>query len=50
MTPPAFSQGLNQKILSSRLVVVPDAGHLVMMEKPREVNQAIEAFVNELPK
>jgi len=48
MTPPAFSQGLNKKIFSSRLVVVPGAGHLVMLEKPREVNQAIEAFVTEL--
>jgi len=48
MTPPAFSQSLNKKIFSSRLVVVPGAGHLVMLEKPREVNQAIEAFVTEL--
>ncbi len=50
MTPPAFSQSLNQKILSSRLVLIPGAGHLVMLEKPREVNQAIEAFVTELSK
>jgi pimeloyl-ACP methyl ester carboxylesterase len=47
MTPPAFSQSLNQKINSSRLVVVPGAGHLVMLENPREVNQAIEDFVTE---
>jgi len=50
MTPPAFSQSLNKKIFSSRLVVVPGAGHLVMLEKPREVNQAIEAFVIERSK
>lgn len=49
MTPPAFSQSLNQKIFSSRLVLVPGAGHLVMLEKPREVNQAIEDFVTERP-
>ena len=45
MTPPAFSQSLNQKILASRLVLVPNAGHMVMLEKPREVNQLIESFV-----
>jgi pimeloyl-ACP methyl ester carboxylesterase len=50
MTPPALSQRLNQKIFSSRLAMVPGAGHLVMLEKPREVNQAIETFVAELYK
>jgi pimeloyl-ACP methyl ester carboxylesterase len=50
MTPPAFSQRLNQKISSSRLVVVPDAGHLVMLERPKEVNRAIEALVAETSK
>jgi pimeloyl-ACP methyl ester carboxylesterase len=48
MTPPAFSQSLNKKIPSSRLVVVPGAGHLVMLEKPGEVNRAIETFITEL--
>ncbi len=50
MTPPSFSQSLNQKIPSSRLVVIPSAGHLVMLERPKEVNQAIEAFITKLPK
>jgi len=49
MTPPAFSEALQKEILNSKLVLVPGAGHLVMLEKPREVNQAIEAFVNERP-
>jgi pimeloyl-ACP methyl ester carboxylesterase len=50
MIPPAFPQSLYKGIPSSRLVVVPGAGHLVMLKKPREVNQATEAFVTELSK
>jgi pimeloyl-ACP methyl ester carboxylesterase len=50
MTPPAFSEALQREILNSKLVLVPGAGHLVMLEKPREVNQAIETFVTELSK
>jgi pimeloyl-ACP methyl ester carboxylesterase len=50
MTPPAFSEALQKEILHSKLVLVPGAGHLVMLEKPREVNQAIETFVTELSK
>jgi pimeloyl-ACP methyl ester carboxylesterase len=46
MTPPAFSEALQKKILNSKLVQVPGAGHLVMLEKPREVNQALENFVS----
>jgi pimeloyl-ACP methyl ester carboxylesterase len=36
------------KIFSSRLVVVPGAGHPVMLEKPGKVNRAIETFITEL--
>ena len=50
MTPPAFSETLQREILNSKLVLIPGAGHLVMLEKPREVNQALEAFVTELSK
>jgi len=50
MTTPAFSEALQKEILNSKLVLVPGAGHLVMLEKPREVNQAIETFVTELSK
>jgi pimeloyl-ACP methyl ester carboxylesterase len=38
------------KIFSSRLVLIPGAGHLVILEKPREVNQALAAFVSERSK
>jgi pimeloyl-ACP methyl ester carboxylesterase len=46
MTPPAFSEALQKQIRRSRLVLVPGAGHMVMLEKPQEVNQALEAFVS----
>ncbi|MBI5582327.1 MAG: alpha/beta hydrolase [Deltaproteobacteria bacterium] len=49
MTPPAFAEALQKQILHSKLVQVPGAGHLVMLEKPKEVNQAIEAFISEVP-
>ncbi len=45
MTPPASSHFLQKKIASSRLILVPGAGHLVMLEKHKEVNQAIREFV-----
>jgi pimeloyl-ACP methyl ester carboxylesterase len=45
MTPPKYAIFLNQKINSSRLEIIKDAGHMVMMEKPEEVNKAIENFL-----
>jgi pimeloyl-ACP methyl ester carboxylesterase len=45
LTPPEHSEYLNRVIRGSRLVSIPDAGHMVTLEKPKEVSQAIEAFV-----
>jgi pimeloyl-ACP methyl ester carboxylesterase len=45
MTPPSYSQFLHEQISSSRLTIIPGAGHMVMLEKPREVNQAILEFI-----
>jgi pimeloyl-ACP methyl ester carboxylesterase len=45
LTPPKYSEYLNRAIRGSRLLSVPDAGHLVPLEKPEEVSRAIEAFV-----
>ncbi len=45
LTPPKFSEYLQREIKGSQLVVVPDAGHMVMIEKPGVLNSAIEAFV-----
>ena len=46
MTPVKFSHYLGAKIADSSVVVVPDAGHFVIAEKPEVVNKATEDFVN----
>jgi pimeloyl-ACP methyl ester carboxylesterase len=45
LTPSEHSEYLNRAIRGSRLVTIPDAGHMVTLEKPKEVSQAIEEFV-----
>ncbi|MBA4390755.1 MAG: hypothetical protein C0399_07440 [Syntrophus sp. (in: bacteria)] len=45
LTLPKYSVYLNEAIHGSKLVLIEDAGHMVMMEKPMEVNRAIEQFV-----
>jgi pimeloyl-ACP methyl ester carboxylesterase len=45
MTPVKYSNYLHEKISGSELVVIPGAGHGVMLEKPREFNQALERFL-----
>jgi pimeloyl-ACP methyl ester carboxylesterase len=45
LTPPTYSTYLHEHITDSSLVLVEDAGHMVMIEKPQEVNKAIENFV-----
>jgi pimeloyl-ACP methyl ester carboxylesterase len=44
ITPPALSQLLRATIAGSRLQIVEDAGHMLLMEAPDVVNRAIEAF------
>jgi pimeloyl-ACP methyl ester carboxylesterase len=48
MTPLKYSRFMAGKITGSRLVVVPEAGHSIYLEKPDEVNREIEGFVEEL--
>jgi pimeloyl-ACP methyl ester carboxylesterase len=48
LTPFKYSQFLHERIRDSKLVVVPDAGHSVMLEKHREFNGALEAFLSSL--
>jgi pimeloyl-ACP methyl ester carboxylesterase len=45
MTPLGSSHFLREKIPLSRLVVVPHAGHMVMLEKHKEINRAILDFI-----
>ncbi len=48
MTPLKYSEFLASKIPGARLVVVPGAGHNVMIEKADEVNQALLDFLTKL--
>jgi pimeloyl-ACP methyl ester carboxylesterase len=45
LTLPKYSLYLHEAINDSQLTLIDDAGHMVMMEKPMEVNKAIEEFV-----
>jgi pimeloyl-ACP methyl ester carboxylesterase len=47
LTPPAYSDYLHNAMTGSRLNLIDDAGHMVMLEKPDELNRAIEGFVAE---
>jgi len=45
MTPVKYARYLHEQIAGSRLVIVPDAGHMVILEQPRTVNEAIAEFL-----
>lgn len=44
-TPPKYSEYLNWKIKGSQIKLIEGSGHLMMIEKPAEVNAAIRGFV-----
>jgi pimeloyl-ACP methyl ester carboxylesterase len=48
LTPVKYSRYFNEKIGNSKLVLVEDAGHMVMLEKYEEVNSFIIKFINDL--
>ncbi len=45
LTTPEMAQGLVDKIPGAKLTVIPDAGHLVNIEKPREFNDVVISFI-----
>jgi pimeloyl-ACP methyl ester carboxylesterase len=47
LTPLSLSESLAKGTPGGRLLRVPGAGHLVMMEKPEEVNEGMAAFFRE---
>jgi pimeloyl-ACP methyl ester carboxylesterase len=49
LTPVKYSKYMKDKIRNARLVVIHDAGHSVMFEKPEELNNAIRSFISDLP-
>jgi pimeloyl-ACP methyl ester carboxylesterase len=48
MTPVKYSQYLHDKIVGSKLILIPGAGHSVMLEKPRMFNDALQGFLDSL--
>jgi pimeloyl-ACP methyl ester carboxylesterase len=48
MAPVKYSEYLHAQIAGSQLVVIPRAGHLVVLEQPHAVNGAIAAFLHTL--
>lgn len=47
LTPVKYSQFLHEKIKGSRLEVLPNAGHMVMIESPMAFNEKIDQFISE---
>ena len=45
MTPVKYANYLGDKMANSKVVIVPQAGHFVLAEKPEVVNKAIEDFL-----
>lgn len=48
ITPPKDSEVMRREIRGSRLVVIPNAGHVSNLERPHEFNQAVGIFLDEL--
>lgn len=49
LAPVKYPEFLASKIPHARLVLIEGAGHLVMLEKPEEVNRALDEWVRTLP-
>jgi pimeloyl-ACP methyl ester carboxylesterase len=45
LTPPELAKEIAADILGSRLVIVPDCGHLSTIEKPEAVNKALSEWL-----
>ena len=46
ITPPPMAQAMHKAISRSKLVEIPDAGHMTPMEQPDAVNRAIRDFLS----
>ncbi|HKE38096.1 MAG TPA: alpha/beta fold hydrolase [Candidatus Baltobacteraceae bacterium] len=44
LTPPKFAQWFADRVPGAEARIVPDAGHLAMVERPEETNAALRAF------
>jgi pimeloyl-ACP methyl ester carboxylesterase len=48
LTPPKFATSLADRVPGAQARILPDAGHLGIVERPGDVNGALMAFVNQL--
>jgi len=48
ITPPADAEELSGLMPQARLKIIPGAGHMAMMEAPREFNEAVRKFIKKL--
>jgi len=48
LTPVKYSEYLKNNIPNSKLEIIADAGHMVMLEKPEEINEKLEKFIKKL--
>jgi pimeloyl-ACP methyl ester carboxylesterase len=46
MTPPRYSEYLSQKIYDALLQIIPNTGHMVMIEQPEEVANVLLEFIS----
>jgi 3-oxoadipate enol-lactonase len=47
---PKNSMRLHRKMANSKMLIIPDAGHMVPVENPDAVNSAIRTFISGLKK
>lgn len=48
MTPPKYAEYLHKSIKGSNLFIIEDAGHMVLWEKPDEVNMCLKSFLQKV--
>lgn len=48
MTPPKYSEFLRDSIPGAALEIIPNAGHMLMLEKPDQVTRSLEKFLDPL--
>ena len=48
MTPAWFGQWLAERIPNARFLLIEGAGHMVALEKPRQVSEAVQAWLGEV--
>jgi len=47
LTPVKYSQYMKERIRDAQIVIIPGAGHSVMLEKPGDLNNALRSFLAE---